>query len=100
MKSLKEGAKNLNKNLVDPICIPKNSKVKGEDVKLKIKKNSLRGDNRFVQMSVCLVEDRFNKDTAQFLNEYVYEEGKDKTALTLSQMKILGFGKRDRKSVV
>ena len=96
LKSLKEGAKNLNKNLVDPICIPKNSKVKGEDVKLKIKKNSLRGDNRFVQMSVCLVEDRFNKDTVQFLNEYVYEEGKDKTALTLSQMKILGFGKSER----
>jgi len=93
LKSLKEGAKNLNKNLMDPICIPKNSKIKGEDVKLKIKKNSLRGDNRFVQMSICLVKDRFNKDTVHFLNEYVYKEGIDKTALTLSQMKILGFGK-------
>ena len=94
LKSMKESVKNINKKLMDPIQTPK--KFTSENTKVRIKNNSLRGDNRFVQMCVCYVEDRHSKDGIKIENEYCYKEEEIDSGLTLPTMKILGYGRSER----
>ena len=65
--SLKKSVNLINQKVIDPITIaPKKVLVKG---RAKISKSSLRGENRFVQMAVCDVND---PNTPIFSNEYAY----------------------------
>lgn len=57
----------LGKKVTEPIKVIKN---KTEDKKPRISKNSLRGDDRFVQMAKLDVNDYKNP---QFVNEYAYQ---------------------------
>ena len=67
--SLKKSVELINKKIIDPISVPPKSKLKQGVVK--ISANSLRGDNRFVQMAVCRVNDSLN---LEFTDEYAYSE--------------------------
>lgn len=63
----KQGVQLITQKVLDPITIPtKKITVKGRG---KISKNSLRGENRFVQMAVCNVNKPGNPI---FLNNYAY----------------------------
>ena len=53
--SLKDSVIRITNNLVDPITFPT---FKKETNTIKIKKHSLRGDSRFVQMAVIEIQDR------------------------------------------
>ena len=56
---------------------------------MKIKKHSLRGDSRFVQMAVC----SFSKSgDMSFPNEYAYDESDFEANLTVSVDLICGYG--------
>jgi CRISPR-associated endonuclease/helicase Cas3 len=89
IKSLKKSVEIINMNVIDPVCIFKGKKKSG---KIKIKKNSLRGDNRFVQMSICNVTDRFSRDGVEYVNEYAYHEDSIDSGMTLPYKKITGYG--------
>lgn len=65
IEALKMSVSVIDSKLLDPISIP--SKKKSNKGKIKIKKTSLRGDNRFVQMAVCKIDESTNP---VFLNEY------------------------------
>lgn len=68
LKALKASVQLINKKVIDPVSIPRKKVAKNSIVK--IKKNSLRGDNRFVQMAVCEIEHckvvKFAEDYASF----------------------------------
>jgi len=87
INALKDSAKVINKKVLDPVSIP--GKKESKDGKVKIKKQSLRGDNRFVQMAVCKVSDR-NQFT--YPNEYAYPEKNMDAGLTTSVEVICGYG--------
>lgn len=57
----------LDKKVTEPVKVIKNKK---DDKKPRISKNSLRGDNRFVQMAKLDVEDY---RVPKFVNEYAYQ---------------------------
>ena len=62
--ALKKSVQVIANKVHDPICFPKK---KSREVKKKLKKSSLRGDNRYVQMAICKV----NKDgSIKFVNQY------------------------------
>ncbi len=82
--SLKESVKNINNNIYDPLEIPK--KQNKENVK--IKKYSLRGNNRFVQMAVWNI----SNGKEEFPDEYAYEENDAKDSLTMPVGPICGYG--------
>ena len=63
--AIKKSITLLNKKVTEPVKI-----IKTEDKKPRISKNSLRGDNRFVQMAKLEVNDYKNP---QFINEYAYQ---------------------------
>ena len=65
--AIKKSITLLNKKVTEPVKIIKN---KSDDKKPRISKNSLRGDNRFVQMAKLDVNDYTNP---QFINEYAYQ---------------------------
>jgi CRISPR-associated endonuclease/helicase Cas3 len=65
--AIKKSIMLLNKKVTEPVKVIKN---KTEDKKPRISKNSLRGDNRFVQMAKLNVNDYTNP---QFINEYAYQ---------------------------
>ena len=89
--ALKKSVKLLNENVVDPVSFP--IKKKPKDGVVKIKKHSLRGDNRFVQMAVCNVD---TQGELTFLNEYAYAEDTDHSqvdiGLATSVELIKGYG--------
>ena len=66
LESLKESVQMINKKVMDPIKIFSNKK----EGRSKIRKNSLRGDNYFVQMAVCDLKDWKNP---KFIDRYAYE---------------------------
>ena len=84
--ALKESVSRINNNLLDPVTLPS---FKKEEPKIKIKKHSLRGDNRFVQMAVCSVSSRLSYE---MLNQYAYPEQEDDESLTLAVDSICGHG--------
>ncbi|WP_288455616.1 CRISPR-associated helicase Cas3' [uncultured Acinetobacter sp.] len=65
--ALKSSIMLLNAKVTEPVKV---LKVKSDDKKIKISKNSLRGDNRFVQMAVLDVN---NYKNPIFKNEYAYQ---------------------------
>ncbi|WP_434353403.1 CRISPR-associated helicase Cas3' [Psychrobacter sp. HD31] len=90
-KALKESLRLILDKIIDPISIPPKSKRKTDSV-AKISKNSLRGNNRYVQMAVCNVDSQLNPT---FIDEYAYDEDTDHTqvsiGLTESVNKITGY---------
>ena len=87
IKSLKESVQRIKNKLIDPISFPKKKPEKNTTIK--IKKHSLRGDNRFVQMAVCQVN---SLDDYQFTNVYAYETTDLEANLTYAVEPILGYG--------
>jgi len=75
VNALKKSVDMINAKVMDPIAFPNKNKAK--DDKPKIKKHSLRGDNRFVQMAVMNV----GNDKEQFPDEYAYDETNEKECL-------------------
>ncbi|MEW6076470.1 MAG: CRISPR-associated endonuclease Cas3'' [Thermodesulfobacteriota bacterium] len=88
--ALKESVIRLDQKLFDPITLPSYKKELG---KIKIKKHSLRGDNRFVQMAVCNIKDRQNLDRQ---NTYAYPEDKPEESFTFAIERICGHGVSDK----
>jgi len=62
--ALKDSVDRIDRNLVEPVTLPA---YKKEPNKIKIKKHSLRGDSRFVQMARCNIESRHDFN---LLNRY------------------------------
>ena len=87
VKALKKSAEAINSRVLDPVSIPRKKKAK--DKQVKIKKMSLRGDNRFVQMAICQIKDRSNLD---FPNEYAYQGDNLEANLTTPVEVICGYG--------
>jgi CRISPR-associated endonuclease/helicase Cas3 len=81
IQALKNSVQVLDNKLMDPVRIRQNT-----DTPIKIKKHSLRGDNRFVQMAVCNIE---NEASWKFPDLYAYQELGE---LTASVEEICGYG--------
>ena len=94
LMSLKKSVSIINDKIIDPISIPPKSKIKKNLVK--ISGNSLRGDNRFVQMAVCHVDESMR---LSFPNYYVYDETSEQdqlqVMLTESIETMRGYGADD-----
>ena len=88
--SLKDSVVMIDQNLVDPVTLPSYTK---EPSKIKIKKHSLRGDSRFVQMAMCNIRDRHD---IIFLNSYAYSEDKSEESISMSIETICGHGMSDQ----
>jgi len=84
--ALKKSVELIDERLLDPVSMP--NKKKPKDGKVKIKKNSLRGDNRFVQMAICNIG---LDEQPMIINEYAYDEDSDES-LTASVEQIKGYG--------
>ena len=86
LAALKKSVDVINAKVMDPVSFP--SKIKSKSDGPKIKKHSLRGDNRFVQMAV------FNIGNGKelFPNEYAYKEDDIEGHLTMSVDVICGYG--------
>ncbi len=99
ISALKKSVKIIKDKITDPISFPPKSKqTRGA---IKISSNSLRGDNRFVQMAVCKVSDSLQ---LSFEEHYAYTEEFDQsqpqlTVLTESIDTMQGFGDEDNNLV-
>jgi CRISPR-associated endonuclease/helicase Cas3 len=93
LKSLQESVQLINKKVMDPIKIFSNKK----EGRAKIRKNSLRGDNYFVQLAVCDLTDSSNP---KFEDRYAYEmpinERNEIDNLTASRDEIEGYQNSER----
>ena len=78
-KSLSDSVKLINHKVLDPISMPSRSK-KDKNGVAKIASVSLRGDNRFVQMAICEVDENLQPN---FVNEYAYPEDTDHSKVTI-----------------
>jgi CRISPR-associated endonuclease/helicase Cas3 len=78
--ALKVSAQVIEDKVQDPICFPKKKSI-GD--KKKLKKSSLRGDSRFVQMAICNISD---EGTFEFSNEYACDETIDLFTLSVSEI--------------
>lgn len=98
IESLKKSAELISKKLVDPVSVP--SKLQNANNIFKISANSLRGDNRFVQMAVCHINEVL---ALTFKNEYAYDEDIDPVkpyaAMTESVEMMRGYGDDDNNLV-
>ena len=88
---LKKSVSSIDDKVFAPLVIaPRKVAEKG---RAKISKSSLRGDNRFVQMSVCDIND---PTTPKFLDQYAYQMPLNDTDeidnLTASRDEIEGYG--------
>lgn len=87
--ALKKSVDVINYKVMDPVAFPNKNKAK--DGEPKIKKNSLRGDNRFVQMAVMNVGNGKEK----FPGEYAYDENAAGN-LTIGVERICGYGDSEK----
>jgi len=81
IQSLKTSVQVLESKLMDPVRIRRK-----KDTPVKIKKHSLRGDNRFAQMAVCEIKDFSNQG---FSDRYVVQDAGE---LTAPVNEICGYG--------
>jgi len=86
VSALKKSVIRIGNNLVDPVTLPSFKKEKG---RVKIKKYSLRGDSRFVQMAVCNISTRNDYEST---DDYAYAEQDAEESLTYSVDVICGHG--------
>ncbi|MBE8233522.1 MAG: CRISPR-associated helicase Cas3', partial [Endozoicomonadaceae bacterium] len=86
-RALKKSAQVIDLKLIDPVSFPRKKRPKSD--KVKIKKHSLRGDNRFVQMAVCNISDR---TTITYSEKYAYSDSDLEANLTTSVELICGYG--------
>jgi len=86
--ALKKSVHLIQNKVIDPITFPSN-KIK-EKSTTKISKNSLRGENRFVQMAVCKVN---AQNQPEYVEEYAYSysESESPDNLTASIDEIKGY---------
>ncbi|MFA6039959.1 MAG: DEAD/DEAH box helicase, partial [Methylophilus sp.] len=88
--ALKKSVQLISEKVIDPITIP--PKKVQTTTTVKISKHSLRGDNRFVQMAVCDVN---NPNEPKFLEQYAYQppisDRGEFDNLTASKEEILGY---------
>lgn len=95
VSTLKASVRLINLKVIDPITIPK--KKTAANGRTKISKNSLRGENRFVQMAICDVN---NPNELEFPNKYAYEipvnERDSFDNLTASKDEIEGYGDSEK----
>lgn len=84
-KALKQSSEVINNKLLDPVSLP--NKKSSKETAIKIKKQSLRGDNRFVQMAVCKIN---SFDDISYPNTYGYLETELEANLTYPVENILG----------
>ncbi|MGB5156512.1 MAG: CRISPR-associated endonuclease Cas3'' [Desulfobacterales bacterium] len=89
VEALKESVQKISR-ITDPVTMPS---VKKEENKIKIKKQSLRGDSRFVQMAVCNIIDRNNIVRS---NDYAYSEEHSEESFTYDVEAIRGYGSSDQ----
>lgn len=93
--ALKASVHDITNKVVDPIVNPPKSQQ--QKTRAKMSKNSLRGDNRFVQMAMC---DLSEPDTPIFIDSYAYDMPLDDVTivdnLTYSTIAIRGHGKSDK----
>lgn len=90
LAALKRSVDVINAKVMDPVSFPSKRNLKND--KPKIKRNSLRGDNRFVQMALLNVAN----GKEEFPNEYAYSESDDEGHLTMSVEVICGYGASDK----
>ncbi len=90
LAALKKSVDVINAKVMDPVSFP--SKRKPKEDQPKIKKNSLRGDNRFAQMAVLNI----GNGKEEFPNEYAYSESDTDGHLTMSVELICGYGASER----
>jgi CRISPR-associated endonuclease/helicase Cas3 len=90
LTALKKSVDVINAKIMDPVSFPNKTKPKGD--KPKIKKNSLRGDNRFVQMAIINIDN----DKEKFPNQYAYDESDDQGNLTMGVEIICGYGDSEK----
>jgi CRISPR-associated endonuclease/helicase Cas3 len=88
---LKKSAQVIDAQVHDPVSMP--NKKLPKDGTIKIKKNSLRGNNRFVQMAVGNIS---NKGELEFIEQYAYDESNNDDGLTASVEQIYGYGNSDQ----
>ena len=89
IQALKKSVEVIENKLIDPVFLPR----KSTPDQVKIKKHSLRGDNRFVQMAVCIITD---KDKFSFPNQYAYNEADYDGELTAPVEDICGYGNSEQ----
>jgi len=94
LQALKKSVSLINVKVIDPISVPPKSKSK--DGAIKTSANSLRGDNRFVQMAICDVsEDLQLTFTENYANSEEFGLNAPQNMLTESIDAIRGYGDDD-----
>ena len=83
LKSLQESVTNINANIFDPL------KIKPKKSNIKVKKYSLRGRSRFVQMAKVSIT---NRQKYEIMDDYLSKED----VMTLSLYEIKGRGASDK----
>lgn len=86
-RALKRSTDVINNKLYDPVSIPRKKVLANSNVK--IKKHSLRGDNRFVQMAICHFSET---GELSYPEEYAYDESDLDANLTTSVDLVCGYG--------
>lgn len=88
--ALKISVCRIEDKLFDPVTLPRH---KNEEIKIKIKKHSLRGDNRFVQMAICNIN---NRHDYEITNNYSFSENDSEESISYGVEIICGYGVSER----
>ncbi len=88
VNALKDSVARIDNKLADPVTFPRYKKEG-----TKIKKHSLRGDSRFVQMAVCCIKNRYDY---QIMDEYAYPENGTEENISYGVDRICGNGNSDQ----
>ncbi len=86
LDALRNSVQIIEAKVLDPLTFPKKKK---ETNTVKIKKNSLRGDSRFVQMARCDIQ---NRNDISFSDNYMYDETLSIESMTYDMNSIQGYG--------
>ena len=78
--ALKNSVQTIADKIHDPFCVPKK---KDKDIKKKLKKSSIRGDSRYVQMAVCKVNKYGN---IEYINEYACDDKSNTFTMSINEI--------------